>query len=104
MQGLGHVSFILKWPQFAGFRELPASNFEFCPLKEGSYKLLFDLWKDAMDATKGSKYIHIGSDETYELGLCDQCKAKAKEIGKKGLYTCLVIRPQLIFYPRGENL
>ena len=86
VQGLGHVSFILKWPQFAAFRELPASNFEFCPLKEGSYKLLFDLWKDAMDATKGSEYIHIGSDETYELGLCDQCKAKAKEIGKKGLY------------------
>lgn len=86
VQGLGHASFILKWPQFAYLREIPASNFEFCPLKEGSYKLLFDLWKDAMDATKGSTYIHIGSDETYELGLGDQCKIKAKEIGKKGLY------------------
>jgi hypothetical protein len=86
VQGLGHASFILKWPQFAAFREIPASNFEFCPLKEGSYDLLFDLWKDAMEATKGSEYIHIGSDETYELGMCEQCKAKAKEIGKKGLY------------------
>jgi hypothetical protein len=86
VQGLGHASFILKWPQFAAFREIPASNFEFCPLKEGSYNLLFDLWKDAMNATKGSEYIHIGSDETYELGMCDQCKAKAKEIGRKGLY------------------
>ncbi|MEP6594891.1 MAG: beta-N-acetylhexosaminidase, partial [Ginsengibacter sp.] len=86
VQGLGHASFILKWPQFAAFREIPASNFEFCPLKEGSYELLFDLWKDAMDATKGSEYIHIGSDETYELGACDQCKTKANKIGKKGLY------------------
>ena len=86
VQGLGHASFILKWPQFAQVRELPASNFEFCPLKQGSYDLLFDLWKDAMDATPGSEYIHIGSDETYELGLCDQCKERAKEIGKKGLY------------------
>jgi len=86
VQGLGHASFILKWQQFAQYREIPASNFEFCPLKEGSYNLLFDLWKDAIDATKGSEYIHIGSDETYELGLCDQCKAKANEIGKKGLY------------------
>jgi hypothetical protein len=86
VQGLGHASFILKWPQYAAFREIPASNFEFCPLKEGSYDLLFDLWKDAMDATKGSEYIHIGSDETYELGMCDQCKLKASEIGKKGLY------------------
>ncbi len=86
VQGLGHASFILKWPQNAHLREIPASNFEFCPLKEGSYDLLFDLWKDAMNATKGSEYIHIGSDETYELGLCDQCKIKANEIGKKGLY------------------
>ncbi len=86
VQGLGHASFILKWPQFAHLRELPASNFEFCPLKDGSYNLLFDLWKDAIEATPGSEYIHIGSDETYELGLCDQCKEKAKEIGKKGIY------------------
>lgn len=86
VQGLGHVSFILKWPQHAHLREIGASNWEFCPLKEGSYDLLFDLWKDAMDATKGSQYIHIGSDETYELGECEKCKLKAKEIGKKGLY------------------
>ncbi len=86
VQGLGHVSFILKWPQYAHLREIPASNFEFCPLKEGSYDLLFDLWKDAIDATPGSEYIHIGSDETYELGLCDQCQKKAAEIGNKGIY------------------
>ena len=86
VQGLGHVSFILKWPQFANLRELPASNFEFCPLKEGSYKLLFDLWQDAINATPGSEYVHIGSDETYELGKCPDCKKKEAEIGRSGLY------------------
>jgi hexosaminidase len=86
VQGLGHVSFILKWPRFAHLREIPASNFEFCPLKDGSYDLLADLWKDAMEATPGSKYIHIGSDETYELGACPACKKKEEEIGKSGLY------------------
>lgn len=86
VQGLGHVSFILKWPQFAHLREIAASNFEFCPLKDGTYNLLADLWKDAMEATPGSKYIHIGSDETYELGACAACKKKEEEIGKSGLY------------------
>lgn len=86
VQGLGHVSFILKWPQYAHLREVAASNFEFCPLKNGSYDLLSDLWKDAMEATPGSKYIHIGSDETYELGACPACKKKEEEIGKSGLY------------------
>lgn len=86
VQGLGHVSFILKWPQFTHLRELPASNFEFCPLKEGTYQLLSDLWQDAVKATPGSKYIHIGSDETYELGACPECKLKQAEIGRSGLY------------------
>jgi hypothetical protein len=90
VQGLGHVSFILKWPQYKSLREVEASNWEFCPLKEGSYDLLFDLWKDALEATPGSEYIHIGSDETYELGVCENCQAKAKEIGKSGLYLLFV--------------
>ncbi|MEN8229324.1 MAG: beta-N-acetylhexosaminidase, partial [Bacteroidota bacterium] len=86
VQGLGHVSFILKWPQYNELREVPASNWEFCPLKEGSYELLFDLWEDAIEATPGSEYIHIGSDETYELGVCEQCQIKSEEIGRSGLY------------------
>jgi hypothetical protein len=87
VQGLGHVSYILKWPQHSHLREIPASNWEFCPQKEGSYELLFDLWGDAIEATPGSEYIHIGSDETYELGMCEQCQVKSEEIGRSGLYT-----------------
>lgn len=90
VQGLGHVSFILKWPQHADLREIASSNWEFCPLKEASYELLFDLWDEAMKATPGSQYIHIGSDETYELGMCDQCRAKAAEIGTSGVYTLFI--------------
>lgn len=92
VQGLGHVSFILKWPQFRSLREIESSNWEFCPLKDKSYTLLNDLWKDAMDATPGSEYIHIGSDETYELAACDQCKAKAEEIGRSGVYQLFINR------------
>lgn len=90
VQGLGHVSFILKWPQHKHLREISASNWEFCPLKEGTYDLLFDLWKDAIEATPGSEYIHIGSDETYELGACKKCKIRAEEIGQSGLYHLFV--------------
>ncbi|MFH0757491.1 MAG: beta-N-acetylhexosaminidase [Bacteroidota bacterium] len=90
VQGLGHVSYILKWPRYSHLREIPASNWEFCPLKEGTYALLNDLWQDAIRATPGSEYIHIGSDETYELGLCEQCQQKTAEIGKSGLYHLFV--------------
>lgn len=90
VQGLGHVSFILKWPQYAHLREIPASNWEFDPLNEGSYELLFDLWADAIEATPGSMYIHIGSDETFELGQGPTTRQKAEEIGRNGLYHLFV--------------
>ena len=86
VQGLGHVSYLLKWPQHSHLREIESSNWELCPLKEGSYDLLFDLWEDAMEATPGSEYIHIGTDESWELGSCDECKTKSEEIGISGLY------------------
>ncbi|QEH43383.1 beta-N-acetylhexosaminidase [Chitinophaga sp. XS-30] len=104
VQGLGHVGFILKWPQFAHLREIPASNFEFCPLKDGSYELLEDLWKDAMEATPGSAFIHIGSDETYELGACEQCKKKATEIGKSGLFHLFLGRSARLLQPSGRGV
>ncbi|NIA28754.1 MAG: family 20 glycosylhydrolase [Actinobacteria bacterium] len=87
VQGLGHVSYILKWPQNAHLREIAASNWEFCPRKEGTYDLLFDLFDEAVQATPGSQYLHIGTDETFELGLgvaCG-CKARAQQVGRYGL-------------------
>jgi hexosaminidase len=104
IQGLGHVSFILKWPQYKHLREIEASNWEFCPLKQGSYDLLFDLWKDAIEATPGSEYIHIGSDETYELGACNQCKAKAAEIGRSGLYLNFVNKCASFLQSKGRKV
>lgn len=104
VQGLGHVSFILKWPQYTSLREVPSSNWEFCPLKEDSYKLLFDLWDEAIKATPGSTYIHIGSDETYELGSCPQCQAKAKEIGKSGVYLLFANRAAEHFKKSGRQV
>jgi hexosaminidase len=104
VQGLGHVSYILKWPQHKHLREIEASNWEFCPLKEGSYDLLFDLWQDAIEATPGSEYIHIGSDETYELGACDQCKARAEEIGRSGLYLYFINKCAAFLQPKGRKV
>ncbi len=105
VQGLGHVSFILKWPQFAHLREIPASNWEFCPLKDGSYELLFDLWKDAMAATPGSEFLHIGTDETYELGQGVECgcAAKASQIGRRGLMLMFVDRCAKFILSQGRR-
>ena len=106
VQGLGHVSYILKWPQYSHLREIPASNWEFCPLKDGSYELLNDLWQDAMKATPGSEYIHIGTDESYELGkgVACGCEARVKEIGKHGLMTEFINRAAKPLMDKGRKV
>ena len=104
VQGLGHVSFILKWPQYKHLREIESSNWEFCPLNDGSYDLLFDLWKDAIEATPGSQYFHIGSDETYELGSCDKCRPKSEEIGRSGLYQLFVNKAANYLTAKGRKV
>ena len=52
VQGLGHATYILKHPQYAHLRELDFNRWAFCPLDEGTYQVLFDLYKDARELKK----------------------------------------------------
>ena len=85
VQGLGHATFILKHEEYAGLRELPWNKWAFCPLNEGTYQVLFDMYRDAIDATPGSKYLHIGGDEIGNIGLCQRCKPMADKDGMLSL-------------------
>jgi hexosaminidase len=85
VQGLGHATFILKHEEYAGLRELSWNPWAFCPLNEGTYQVLFDLYRDAIDATPGSKYLHIGGDEIGNIGLCPRCKPMADSKGMLSL-------------------
>jgi hexosaminidase len=85
VQGLGHATFILKHQEYAGLRELSWNTWAFCPLNEGTYQVLFDLYRDAIDATPGSRYLHIGGDEIGNIGLCPRCKPMADKEGMLSL-------------------
>lgn len=85
VQGLGHATFILKHQEYAHLRELPWNRWAFCPLHEGTYQVLFDLYRDAIEATPGSKYLHIGGDEIGNIGLCPRCKPMADKEGMMSL-------------------
>lgn len=81
VQGLGHATFILKHPEFAHLRELENNRWAFCPMDEGTYQLLFDLYLDAIEATPGARYLHVGGDEIGNIGLCHRCKDFAEKEG-----------------------
>lgn len=88
LDGPAHIAFILKHPEYAKLREYPDSNYELCATNPDSYKLLFGMFQDLMDANRGSKYFYLSTDEPYYVGMADnsQCHegARAKELGSVG--------------------
>ncbi len=68
VQGLGHAEHILKHKEYKHLREDPTSDWAFSPLNPETYDLQFSLYKDAIAATPGGKYLHVGGDEVVGLG------------------------------------
>ena len=68
IQGLGHASFILKHDKYKDLRDDPKSDWAFNPLDPETYKVQFELYLDAMEATPYGRYLHVGGDEVHTTG------------------------------------
>ncbi|MGW9687047.1 glycoside hydrolase family 20 zincin-like fold domain-containing protein [Flagellimonas sp. 2504JD1-5] len=68
MQGLGHSSFVLKHDEYKHLRDDPTSDWAYNPLDSETYKVQFDLYEEAIEATPNGKYLHIGGDEVHTTG------------------------------------
>ena len=86
VQGFGHAAYLLKHDELKHLRENPDIFQSFCPLNEGTYDLIFDMFRETIEATPGVKYFHVGADEVRVMGQCPLCKKKKEEIGDLGLY------------------
>lgn len=85
-QCFGHMEYILRHDRYAALKEDKQEISQLCPLKTDLARTLFaDLFAD-MAAMHGSRYIHIGGDETYLLGHCEACQKKVATEGKSRLY------------------
>lgn len=88
LDGPSHIAFILKHPEYAGLREYAESNYELCVTNPDSYKLLFGMFQDLLDANRGGKYFYLSTDEPYYIGLANnaQCQEAlhAKKLGSVG--------------------
>lgn len=105
----GHVAFILKHPQYTPLRAFPASNYEFCVTNPETYRLLFSMYDDLLEATHGSKYFVLSTDEPYYVGLADnsQCHevTQAKTLGSVGkLLAEFVTKASNYLHDRGRTV
>ena len=109
LDGPAHDAFILKHPEYAGLREYPESNYEFCVTNPDTYKLFYGMFDDLLDATKGSKYFVLSTDEPYYVGLAKnaQCNEadRAKELGSVGkLLAEFVTKTAGYLHDRGKQV
>lgn len=85
-QCLGHLEYILKYDNYASLREDPFDVSQVCPLKKEEVRKLYSALISEIIALHPSKYIHIGGDEAYLLGHCDECQKYVKQNGKSALF------------------
>lgn len=118
VQSLGHVQYITyAYPELAEIdaeevldedarnEDMRPSKFYrhcYCPSLERSYEVIFDLIDEIVEVAQPPRYVHIGHDEVYQIGVCKRCRGKdpaelfAKHvialhdyIAKKGLGTMM---------------
>jgi len=83
-EALGHSGNVLHHKQLADLRE---SGGVFCSSKPEVFEFLGDLFDELVAAFPRTRYLHVGGDEfTHGFAKCPQCKARAEEVGKHGLY------------------
>lgn len=82
----GHAEYILRHPRYNHIREDRKEISQVCPSKEDECVEVFSEIFAEIAALHPSKYFHIGADETYLLGRCKDCAAKAAEFGKSKLF------------------
>lgn len=72
VQAPSHMAYVLKHPQFAHLRA-DGNNYQICMCDEDSYKLIFQMYDDVINATKGVNYLFVSTDEVYYAGICAKC-------------------------------
>lgn len=83
-EALGHSGNVLTHEELKDLRE---SGGVFCSSNPRTFEFLGDLFDELVEAFPHSDTIHVGGDEfLHGFAKCDQCKARAAEIGQEGLY------------------
>lgn len=72
IQAPAHMQWVLNRSQYAHLRA-DGSDYQACMCDPETYKLIFSLYQDIINATKGVDYFHASTDEVYYAGVCKKC-------------------------------
>jgi len=101
-QSIGHLRYLLMHDDYEDIREPPSDYYmiedkpyaldQVCPMNPRSFEVITDLITEVIELHHGSRFFHIGADETRQLGMCPECRAEEARTGKAGVYLKLVNR------------
>lgn len=86
VQCLGHAYNVLMHDEYAEYRELPGCSQQYCPTHPRLVDLYMQFVEDYRELFPGLRQWHMGGDESYLLGQCDRCRAKAGKHGVSKVY------------------
>ncbi|MPC08063.1 hexosaminidase D-like [Portunus trituberculatus] len=88
VQTFGHMEHVLKLKEFAELREVPNYPQVVCPTNNKTLPLIKMMIDQVMQLHPGTDWLHIGSDEVYNLGECTRCQQYLlhHQFGKSDLF------------------
>ncbi len=86
VQSFGHVEYLSRLVGTEHLFENPDYPKQLCPLKRQVKKYLENLINIVCELHPESRYIHVGQDETFQLGFCPECREMVRKKGKIGFY------------------
>lgn len=86
LQTFGHLSTLLSDPRCESIREVKESPAQVCPLNPDSIVFVRNAIDEFTALHPGARYLHIGGDETRQLGKCPKCAAFVEKYGVGRLY------------------
>jgi len=92
LQSLGHLNYVLRHDRYADVREEQQVRAQLCPLNPRSFELWTELAEQVLEFFPRCRVMHIGGDETRQLGVCSRCAAEAERNGKGALYVAHINR------------
>lgn len=88
IQTFGHMEHVLKLKEFAELREVPNYPQVICPTNNKTLPLIKLMIDQVLQLHPGIDWLHIGSDEVYNLGECTRCQQYLlhHQFGKSDLF------------------
>lgn len=86
LQTIGHAEYVLKHDKYKYLAERDDDIRQYCPLKPQVVQFLHQWIEEYFDVFSNVSHFHIGADEAWILGSCEECRSYSEKHSLSELY------------------